>query len=136
MPLLHGKPGGGGELDVGHDADADDRDVARELSTVDGLDGRHAGRAVQRLDCRAAVNHHARGTMRGFVECGDLDADGARHDALGSLEHGDVEAALPDDGRDFQADVPRADQQHPRSRGERRGDAIDIGDRAQVMHTG
>ena len=54
-----GQPGGGGELDVGHDADADDHDVARELSAVDGLDRSHAGRAVQRLDCRAAVNHDA-----------------------------------------------------------------------------
>ena len=62
------QPGRARELDVRHDADADDRDVAVERLSCGRLDAGHARRASEPLDLRAALNRDAGGAMPLGVE--------------------------------------------------------------------
>src|SRR6185436_4616776 len=113
-----------------------DRDVAGEFSAVAGLDGCHTRGPVECLDASAAMNDDAGGAMTRLVEGGDLSADRTRHDAVGRFEDRDVEPSLPRGGGDLEPDVAGAYQDYAPRRRERRQDAVDVRDRAQVMHAG
>src|SRR5690606_36775141 len=69
------QPAGQRKLDVGLDADADDREVANEADTAGGLDGVDAVAAGEPGDDRAALDLDARVAVIALVELADLRTD-------------------------------------------------------------
>ena len=124
----------GRELDVWHDPDADDHDVARETASVRDLHALDASPPNQRADVRSAMDLHAGRAMQLGVERGHLRTHDASEHALRGLEHRDLEAAPDRDRGDLEPDVAAADHDDARAGRELRVDRVDVGDRAHVMH--
>ena len=102
------------ELDVRHDADADDGGVAAKARPVSDLDRLDAFRAVQGAYGRAAVDRDAGLRVCALVELRHLAAHDAREQTVRSLEHRHGEAALARDRRDLEPDVAPADHDDSR----------------------
>ncbi len=92
--------------------------------------------ALERLDAGLEEEAHAGIAMLLLIEGGKLRRHRAGHDAIQRLEHRDLEPELGRDGRNFQTDIAAADDRQPGARRHRGPQCIDIGDAAQIMHSG
>src|SRR5690606_9827238 len=124
------------ELDVGLDADADDRDVAGEPPPAGGLDRLDALAADETRDDRPTLDLDARVAVIALVELADRGADDAAHHAIRGLEHRDVEPAAHGDGSDLEADIAGADEHETPSRHELGRYRVDVVDRPQIVDPG
>ena len=110
-PIRHLESGIGRELDIGHDADADEHEIGRNLAPASRHDARGAlfgtaayfGHAVVEDEGDAAFAMHAQ-----EGRCG-LDRQAARHRPIGALDHRDLLAERARHACAFKPDETRAD---------------------------
>ena len=108
MPSSQPRPASRASSIVGHDADADQRDVGG-VGFAAGADSFEPAVAFEGFDAGVEQQLHAGGAVDLFVEIGDRNRDRARHQPVHRFEHRHVDAALGGDGGDFQPDIAAAD---------------------------
>jgi hypothetical protein len=126
---------GGGERDVGQDADADDDQVRRKLAVAAGHCA-HASLALERGDRGVAQDAHAGALVQARIESRKFGRHDPVHRPVGHFEHRHLEAEVARARRRLEPDVPSADDHEllrPRQVG---ADRVDVCDGAQVMDAG
>src|SRR6186713_796914 len=114
------------ERGVWHEADADDREVRgylRAVRALDGVDGTIAPELAH-LAVREDVDAAAR--VLGLVEAAHLRRHDAVHYAVHHLDHGDVEAELPEGRGALEPDIAGADDRDANARLDARADRLDV----------